>query len=721
MTQPDALSSALAAASLHTANDVHDSSTANSTLKPVKASFASALRSDQSPSLSIVARQETACPASSAAAAPADNLVTVDDTILQAISKRDDRIFFIQYENQMAAFVLDSTRSSLELGSMNAYQRLLIHRCADQFQLQHQLDRVTHCITLAKTSSTSHPSALLSNRARQFLLHRDGVDPANVHPTIVGLAASSTSETNVSSPSSSASTPSTASPAPIPAVTSASASSATKPAFKIMHRDPSSIRRSPLRSTDNDNTDSDKTKSRKDMTLEEREASYKAARARIFGDMAISASTSPTSSTLPLDPCKDNSQIASTPSSSAASSPVVATAGRRAASRSKKPASSSSSGASHDASSQRTRSSNKNRPTPHSANDLTDDELEFSRALPITSHSALPLACAGPHQASPMDMPTHVAQGYFPPIHPTLLQQSHSNPNLRSRAPAFHPRGSTTPIYSQGGALRHPAGLETDAFPALATAPNAPAQRPAQPYTLARNAQTISSGAIPNRPQNPVTHEHYVNGIGAWAQQTSNLNNASLRGPQQQQHQVGLPYQHQLQMQQQYQPALNAYSMGQSSFSPHYVQSGQQVNAYTPSSYAGSRNSSRASSRRGAHNNSQAGGGTRDDAVSVSSISSNASSRSASFSGVSGTGSSANPTLAANGGGGSSVSSISASKPTSGSLAGLAHPSLPARPAWLVASNNSIGATAAVPTAPHASASASASASVSAAQGGEAA
>lgn len=472
--------------------------------------------------------------------------------------KRDDRIFFIRYENQMAALVRDYTRTSLELGAMNAYQRLLVHRCADQFQLAHLLDRTTNCITLSKTPATSHPAALLSIRAREVLVQRHEVDRVTVHPAVAGLAASSAAEaSNSNSPCSSAS----ASPTTAPAAVLSPSSNAPKPGFQIMRRDTSKGRQSPLRSTDTDSTDPNRAAAnvRKDMTLEEREASYRAARARIFGDTAVtntsSGSASPTASTPPLDAAKVVEQAlgaasassravegrAGSPGSSAASSVVASPAPGRANLRAKKASGSSSSAATQDGSAHRVRGKTKAKAT--AAHDSTHDDLEFSRAaLPISS---LPAFGAPPQQAST---------------------------------------------------------------------------------------------------------------VGVWAQQVQN--NAALRPPpsQQQQQKAYLAYPPE-QQQQHLQPA---YPSSQPSFPLYYAPmptQQQHVHGLAPSSdYAASRSagSSRASSQRGAQN----------DAVSVSS------SRSASFSGSS-------TAAAQQGNGGSGIGN--GKQP----ITALAHPSLPARPAWL--------------------------------------
>ncbi|CBQ68387.1 conserved hypothetical protein [Sporisorium reilianum SRZ2] len=742
MTQVDALADALTATSVHTADGASTASASTvPNLKTTKPSFASALRTGQNATPTILTRDAAAPVTSSSssstppasadivsAAIPASSssslssspceLVPVDGTILQAIRKRDDRIFFSQYENQMAALVRDPTRTSLELGVMNAYQRLLVHRCADQFRLEHRFDRATNCITLSKTATTSHPSALLSIRAREFLVQRDGIDPVNVNPAAANLAAPSTTDTSASSPGSSASASSPASPAPAPTAVLSPSSNAPKPGFQIMRRDPSKSRQSPLRSTDNDSNDLDKAaaKARKDMTLEEREASYKAARARIFGDVATSnssGSASPTSSTPPPDASKTIDQATdaasstrdtkgASPSTSAASSLAASPVAGRSASRTKKTSSSSSSVATQDGSAQKGRAKTRGKAaTTHSTSDSVNDDLEFSRTLPISSHSASPAAFGAPQQSSPLAQPGQVAQGYFPPKqHPSLLQQSQSNPNLRSRAPAFHPQGSSTPAYSQGGGLRHPAEVaappqqqrlwpqsgevvQNDAFPALGSTGANPSQRHAHAQHIGRNAQNSSGGGAWNGPA--VGPDHQMNGVGVWAQQVQI--NAAFRPPQQQQHtQAYLAYPHQQQQQQHphpqhqhFQAAFLPYPSGQPSFPMHYAPMGQpQAHAYAPSNYTAPRSttSSRASSQRGGAQNA------RDDAASVSSMT--ASSRSASFSGPSGAGST-NATQQANGGGTSTGNSNGTnSKPTTA----LSHPSLPARPAWLPSSGS---------------------------------
>ncbi len=657
------------ATSLH--SDPPSDMAASNPARPV--TFASALRSGQASSPAILSRQAT--PPQTVAAPPASALAStstsplasplasspLDDTILQAMRKRDDRIFFSQYENQMSVFVRDPSRSNLELAPMNAYQRLLVHRCADQFHLDHYLDRATQCITLSRTSLTTHPPVLLSLRARQHVAQRDGIDPvdaaAQSTPSTMLAAAAAPS----SGPSTGAATPAaqdsaTSSPRVVPTATGTPPSahpSAPKAAFKIMRRDPSSSRHSRLRDDASaSNSDSERTntaKARKDMTLEEREASYKAARARIFGDLASADSTSPTSSSSQLGQSKENdlakdagttSESKQSPASSAASSPVASIAGARSGSRKKVPSSSSST-ASQDGSSQRTRTSR--RAGSNRATDGYTDDLDFCRTLPLPTVSPS-LVAAGPSQPSPLALPTHAGHGYFGSPQPLHPQQSQSNPNLRSRAPAFYPNGAITPTYTPTGMMAAPDATAPHGLAAnyvhdyarhYANHPPAHAQRSWQPPRDASETEAfpaLSGGAAGPNGYNTARP---VNGVGAWAQHASaHTNGRTMQASYAQPPAL------------QYAPGMNACAQG-------YGHAGSGTH---------SANSSRTSSQRGG------GRAARDDAVSVGSMSSAASSRSASFSGASASASTAHPP---------------AKDANPANAAPKAHPSLPSRPAWI--------------------------------------
>ncbi|KAN0060934.1 hypothetical protein ACQY0O_006668 [Thecaphora frezii] len=214
----------------------------------------------------------------------ASSLGPVDETILNALRNSRDRVFYMQHEREMALFVRDTTRHRLDLPLMNTYQRLLVHRCADQFLLGHHLDPATKAVTLTKTAETRMPELRISQRAAALLSDRD--------PT--GARAG---QAQIATPRHSASSPAAAASASALATASPTGASATPPSgFRIMRRNPTASSRgslTPGASTSGSNSDSERSelagcgkqgrKDRKHMTIEEREAAYKAARERIFG------------------------------------------------------------------------------------------------------------------------------------------------------------------------------------------------------------------------------------------------------------------------------------------------------------------------------------------------------------------------------------------------------------------------------------------------------
>lgn len=54
----------------------------------------------------------------------------------------------------MHDFVLDTSRQVMSLALMNSYQRLLVHRCAELFGLERDVDPETKAVSLKKNSHT---------------------------------------------------------------------------------------------------------------------------------------------------------------------------------------------------------------------------------------------------------------------------------------------------------------------------------------------------------------------------------------------------------------------------------------------------------------------------------------------------------------------------------------------------------------------------------------
>ncbi len=250
---------------------------------------------------------------------------------------------------------------------------------------------------------------------------------------------------------------------------------------------------------------------------------------------------------------------------------------------------------------------------------------------------------AGPSQPSPLALP---------PTPPTATLAPHSSPSAAlpvESQPAlqgsrflseWHHHAHIHAQWHDGCAGRNSAtracGQHAHDFARHhANHPPAHAQRPWQPPRDATDTEPCPALSAGTAGPNGYNTARPVNGVGAWAQHASAHTNgrtmqASYAQPPALQHG----------------PGMNAYAQG-------YGHAGSGTH---------SANSSRTSSQRGG------GRAARDDAVSVGSMSSTASSRSASFSGVSASASTAH---------------APAKDASHSSAATKAHPSLPSRPAWI--------------------------------------
>ncbi|KAG0750062.1 hypothetical protein G6F16_001784 [Rhizopus arrhizus] len=160
-----------------------------------------------------------------------------DEFILDLLKKPQERLFLLKLELEFETFIKDKQRFRLDFPSMNSYQRLMIHRLAPYYKLNHFHDGMRKGVYVCKTDITELPEIRLLN-----------IDVSE-----------KTEEQQTQ-------------PAPMPA-----------PQFKIMRRSAGSGSISP-RSASSAGEDQSKNNAidRKNMTLEERKTAYEEARARIF-------------------------------------------------------------------------------------------------------------------------------------------------------------------------------------------------------------------------------------------------------------------------------------------------------------------------------------------------------------------------------------------------------------------------------------------------------
>ncbi|CAG8450738.1 5772_t:CDS:2 [Funneliformis caledonium] len=150
----------------------------------------------------------------------------LDGFLLAALKNPKDRLFLLKLDREMERFIKEKNRTRLEFPPMNSYQRLIVHRVAQYFKLSHVVDTSGKAVVLYKSAETQIPILRFSD-----LLEQEEEKPEK--------------------------------------------------SVKIMRRQQSHPQ-GQLRSGD---SDSNSEGERKLLTIEEREAAYQKARARIFKDL----------------------------------------------------------------------------------------------------------------------------------------------------------------------------------------------------------------------------------------------------------------------------------------------------------------------------------------------------------------------------------------------------------------------------------------------------
>ncbi|CAG8541257.1 10788_t:CDS:2, partial [Diversispora eburnea] len=149
----------------------------------------------------------------------------LDGFLLAALKNPKDRLFLLKLDREMERFINDN-HTRLEFPPMNSYQRLIVHRVAQYFKLSHVVDNSGKAVILYKSPETLIPTLRFSD-----LLEQEEEKPEK--------------------------------------------------SVKIMRRQQTNLQL--LRSTGD--SDSNSEGERRILTIEEREAAYQKARARIFKDL----------------------------------------------------------------------------------------------------------------------------------------------------------------------------------------------------------------------------------------------------------------------------------------------------------------------------------------------------------------------------------------------------------------------------------------------------
>ncbi|KAL1917442.1 uncharacterized protein VTP21DRAFT_3835 [Calcarisporiella thermophila] len=154
----------------------------------------------------------------------------LDGFLLAALKNPKDRMFLLKLDQEMERFISDSSRTRLDFPQMNSYHRLIVHRAAAYFKLSHVVDGTKKAVVLYKNENTEIP----------FLRFTDLMEQEDVRQ---------------------------------------------EKSFKIMRRHPTTHSATSTQLASSDNTENYSEAEKKHMTIEEREAAYAKARARIFKDL----------------------------------------------------------------------------------------------------------------------------------------------------------------------------------------------------------------------------------------------------------------------------------------------------------------------------------------------------------------------------------------------------------------------------------------------------
>ena len=184
-----------------------------------------------------------------------------DEKLLEALDSAKDRLFLLQLEQQFISFIQDSQANSLDLGPYNSFFRLLAHRLGDYYKLSHWADSSTNAVRLYKTNETLFAQLPMSLSAFRRKLSEEG---PSAPPSMQIMRRSGVASVEMPATESGDNTN----------ANSVAASKATSEAGDEVQK------ASAVGSPEGSTTARDKAT----KTREEREAKYKEARDRIFGD-----------------------------------------------------------------------------------------------------------------------------------------------------------------------------------------------------------------------------------------------------------------------------------------------------------------------------------------------------------------------------------------------------------------------------------------------------
>ncbi|CAL4148681.1 unnamed protein product, partial [Meganyctiphanes norvegica] len=100
--------------------------------------------------------------------------VDLQQFIIQTLHKNQkDRMMLLKIEHELVSLVKDSKRTHHKFGPMSSYQRMLVHRCAAFFGLEHNVDQAGTAVIVNKTRCTRLPEIRFRDHCRDDFLSPD--------------------------------------------------------------------------------------------------------------------------------------------------------------------------------------------------------------------------------------------------------------------------------------------------------------------------------------------------------------------------------------------------------------------------------------------------------------------------------------------------------------------------------------------------------------------
>ncbi|KAI8996806.1 single-stranded nucleic acid binding R3H [Pilobolus umbonatus] len=77
-----------------------------------------------------------------------------DEFIIDLLKKPQERLFLLKLEMEIEGFIKDEQRLRFDFPGMNSYQRLMVHKLAPYYKLNHYHDAMRKAVYVCKTVVT---------------------------------------------------------------------------------------------------------------------------------------------------------------------------------------------------------------------------------------------------------------------------------------------------------------------------------------------------------------------------------------------------------------------------------------------------------------------------------------------------------------------------------------------------------------------------------------